>query len=549
MPAYIASLGFSTDGVIIKTCQGAPMRHRGVQVGNFFLGEKQNGPEFTAEDEEMLVLFASQAATAVANARTHRDEQRARAALEALIETSPVGLLVFDVRSGRPVSINREARRLGEGVRTAGRPAEELGQVATCRFSYGREIVLGELPLPQVLGSARTMRTEEVVASVPDGRTVTVLANATPIRSDGGEVVSVIVTLQDLAPLQELERLRADFLGLVSHELRAPLAAIKGSAVTLLEDSAAFDPAERHEFYRLIAEQANHMRGLIGDLLDAGRIEAGTLSVAPEPSEVSALVDRARSTFLSGGGRHAVLVDLPAGLSPVMADRHRIVQVLNKLLSNAARHAPEPTPIRVADVREDAHVAVSVSDEGSGVAPERWPHLFRKYAHADAGGRAAAGISLGLTICKGLVEAHGGQGARFVEQLRGIGVGVGEARHFEVAAVPFPPVGACLDCSVHSNRNTIRDARPRPCVRGRRRGRRWEGSARGRRIGESTPSCRTRRASRAVLRARSGPDSWSWSALSRRSDHRADDHADDLPVLGVFIDHDGAVLGVLAARP
>ncbi len=117
-----------------------------------------------------------------------------------------------------------------------------------------------------------------------------------PIRSDGGEVVSVIVTLQGLEPLQELERLRADFLGMASHELRAPLTAIKGSAVTLLEDSAAFDPAERHEFYRIIAEQANHMRGLIGDLLDAGRIDAGTFSVAPEPSEVSALVDRARST-------------------------------------------------------------------------------------------------------------------------------------------------------------------------------------------------------------------------------------------------------------
>ena len=423
MPAYIASLGFSTDGVIIKTFVGAPMRHRGVQVGNFFLGRKQTGPEFTAEDEEVLVLFASQAAAAVANARTHRDERRARADLEALIETSPVGVMVFDARSGRPVSINREARRLAEGLRTAGRPVEELVQAATCRFSDGLEIVLGELPLPQVLGSARTLRAEEVVISVPDGRSVTALVNTTPIRSDGGEVVSVIVTLQDLAPLQELERLRADFLGMVSHELRAPLAAIKGSAATLLEDSAAFDPAERHEFYRIIDEQANHMRGLIGDLLDAGRIEAGTLSVAPEPSEVAALVDRARSTFVSAGGRHTVLIDLPPDLPRVMADRPRIVQVLNNLLSNAARHSPDSAPIRVAAERDGVHVAVSVCDEGRGVAPELLPHLFRKYAHADGGGRAAAGMGLGLIICKGLVEAHGGrirgesggpgQGARF----------------------------------------------------------------------------------------------------------------------------------------
>ena len=411
MPAYVASLGFSTDGVIIKTFVGAPMRHRGVQVGNFFLGEKQIGSEFTADDEEVLVLFAAQAAAAVANARTHRDEQRARADLEALIETSPVGVMVFDARSGRAVSINREARRLAEGLRTAGRPVEELVQAATCRFSDGREIVLGELPLPQVLGSARTLRAEEVVISVPDGRRVAALVNTTPIRSDGGEVVSVIVTLQDLAPLQELERLRADFLGMVSHELRAPLAAITGSATTLRKDSDAFDPAERHEFYRIIEEQASHMRGLIGDLLDAGRIEAGTLSVAPEPSEVAALVDRARGTFLSAGGRHTVLIDLPPDLPRVMADRRRIVQVLNNLLSNAARHSPDSAPIRVAAERDGVHVAVSVQDEGRGVPPELLPHLFRKYAHADGGGssRAAAGMGLGLIICKGLVEAHGGR--------------------------------------------------------------------------------------------------------------------------------------------
>ena len=111
-------------------------------------------------------------------------------------------------------------------------------------------------------------------------------------------------------------------------------------------------------------------------------------------------MERARSTFLSGGGgRHAVVVDLPVGLLPVMADRRRIVQVLNNLISNAARHAPESTPIRVVAVREDAHVAVSVSDEGSGVAPERLPHLFSKHAAAERG--AKAGHGLGLAISKG----------------------------------------------------------------------------------------------------------------------------------------------------
>ena len=406
MPAYVRGLGYSTDGVCIRAFQGTPMRHRGAQVGTFFLGEKETGPEFTGEDEEVMALFASQAAAAIANAHTHRDEQRARADLEALVETSPVGVAVFDARTGRPVSFNREARRIVEPLRTAGDAPEELLQSATWHLSDGREIEL--VRSAQALGNATAIRAEEVVLSVPDGRSVTVLLNATPIHAEAGEVASVVVTLQDLAPLQELERLRAEFLGLVSHELRTPLTSIRGSASTLLEESAQLDPAERHEFYRIIHEQAAHMRGLIGDLLDAGRIEAGTLSVAPEPSEVAALVERARNTFLSGGARHTVRIDLPGDLPLVMTDRRRIAQVLNNLLANAARHSPESAPILVSAERDGVHVAVSVRDEGKGVAPELLPQLFRKYTGA-GGERASAGTGLGLVICRGLVEAHGGR--------------------------------------------------------------------------------------------------------------------------------------------
>ena len=157
-----------------------------------------------------------------------------------------------------------------------------------------------------------------------------------------------------------------------------------------------------HEFYRIIDEQANHMRGLLADLLDPERIETGTVSLAPEPAVVAGLVERARSTFLSGGGRHGVLVDMPAGLPSVMVDRRRIVQVLSNLFANAARHAPASSPIRVAAAREGAHVAVSVSDEGPGVEPERLPHLFRRYARAGEGryGRPRAGARA-LQVARG----------------------------------------------------------------------------------------------------------------------------------------------------
>ena len=417
--AYVRSLGFSSDRLPSKTFQGMPMRHLGVHVGNFYLVEKEGGEAFTDEDEEILVLFASQAATAIANARTYRAEQRARAGLEALIETSPVGVSVFDAQTGDLVSINREARRIVKSLCGPGQSAEQLLGVITCRRADGREVALDRLPMAQALSSAETVRAEEVVLSVPDGRSVTTLINATPIHGPDGALASVVVTLQDLAPLRELERMRTEFLGMVSHELRAPLTSIKGSAATVLRASRIFGPAEVAQFFRIIDEQADRMDNLIGDLLDAGRIETGTLSVAPEPSEVAALVDQARGTFVSGGGRHTVRIDLPPGLPRVMADRQRLVQVLNNLLANAARHSPESAPIRIAAEHEGLHVAVSVSDEGRGIAPDHLGQLFRKYTAA--GDREGGlGSGLGLAICKGLVEAHGG---RIRAESGGVGLG------------------------------------------------------------------------------------------------------------------------------
>ena len=418
--AFARSSGTNWQFEITRACMCTPLRHLGVHVGNFFLGDKEDTARFTAQDEEALLLFAAQAAAAIVNARAFRAEQRARADLEALLETSPIGVLVFDAHSGRPLVFNREARRLAEDLRAPAQTIEQLLEVLTCRFPDGREFSLGAQSLAGKMFNSETLRAEEVEVSNADGNSVTLLVNATPIKTQGGAIETVVIALQDLAPLEALERMRSQFLGMVSHELRTPLSAIKGSTTTVLHTGQNFGPQETQQFFRIIDEQANRMSALIADLLDAGRIATGTLSVAPEPADVGELVEQARTAFLSGDARHTVLIDLPAGLPRVMADRGRIVQVLNNLLANAARHAPETTPIRVAAEHGGMHVAVSVTDEGRGIAPERLARLFRKYGDA---GENGAGGGMGLAICKGLVEAHGGriraesggagQGARF----------------------------------------------------------------------------------------------------------------------------------------
>ena len=425
----------------------APVRHRGEGVGAIYVGEKD--VEFTPEDEETLVMFASQAALVIANARRHREEPRARAGLETLVNTAPVGVLVFDAKTGGVTSVNREARRIVSGLHMPGGSAEQLLDMLTFRRADGREVSLQEFPLAQALSTGETVRAEEIVLQAPGGGSVTTLVNATPIRSEEGEVVSVVVTLQDMTPLEDLERLRAEFLGMVSHELRTPLSAIKGSAATLTEAASDLDPAEMLQFFRIIGEQADHMRDLIGDLLDVARIETGGLSVAPAPVDVATLVDEARSRFQSGGGRSNLRIDLSPRLPLVMADGRRIVQVLNNLLSNAAWNSHEASAIGVSAVREGYHVAVSVADEGRGIAAERLPHLFRKFSRlqGEDRGRDIVGSGLGLAICRGIVEAHGGR-----IRAESDGLGLGSRFTFTVPVAQDAGIGAA-NLAVRSRRS------------------------------------------------------------------------------------------------
>ena len=412
---HVRAIGFSEFTIPLPVdvfrFMAAPMFHRGDRVGHVFVGDREDGEEFSLADEETLVMFASQAALVIANARTHREERQARTDLETLVNTSPVGVVVFDARTGMPVSVNREAMRLVEGLLDDGQGAEDILEVVTCVRGDGREVSLKDFTLAELFRSGELVRAEEIALRVPDGRSVSVLLNATPIHGGEGELTSFVVTLQDITPLEEQERLRAEFLAMVSHELRAPLTSIKGSITTLLEAAGELDPAETTQFHRIIRDQSDQMRYLIGDLLDVARIETGDLPVAPEPTDLGLLVDEAGSRFVSGDASNPLLTEMDEDLPLVMADRRRIVQVLGNLLSNAAGYSPEGSPIQVSAEHEGVYVAVSVADEGRGFSAELLPELFRKFSRA-SGPATASGIDgsgLGLAICKGIIEAHGGR--------------------------------------------------------------------------------------------------------------------------------------------
>ncbi len=206
LAAHVRGLGF-TDFTIplpvkVFRFMAAPMLHRGDRVGHVFVGDREDGQAFSRADEEILVMFAAQAALVIANAGAHREERRARADLETLVDTSPVGVVVLDARTGRPASFNREARRIMAGLLDDEQRVEDLLDVVTCVRGDGREVSLREFPLAELLGSGETVRAEEIVLRVPDGRSVGALLNATPIHAEDGQVASFVITLPDLTPLE-----------------------------------------------------------------------------------------------------------------------------------------------------------------------------------------------------------------------------------------------------------------------------------------------------------------------------------------------------------
>jgi PAS domain S-box-containing protein len=337
-------------------------------------------------------------------------EEEERRRLQTLIDSSPVGVMVVDARTQRLVLVNREAQRLRGDSYQLGKPLSECGPDITHRRPDGREWEMADLPLRRALSYGETVRAEEVTMEFPDGHTIPTLVNATPVYSEAGHIVSAIAIIQDLTPLQELEKLRNEFLGMVTHELRTPLSTIKGAAATGLRSRIALRPGESQEFFQIIEEQVDHLTDLVNNLLDMTSIEAGVFAVAVEPTDLPSILEEAIADFRRIQGNCLVECQIPSDLPRVDADRRRIIQVLTNLLDNAARFSPPGSPIIVKLEHEGGYVTVHVRDSGPGIPEGKLPYLFKKFTRIDENSVGSnSGFGLGLAICQGIVEAHGGR--------------------------------------------------------------------------------------------------------------------------------------------
>lgn len=216
--------------------------------------------------------------------------------------------------------------------------------------------------------------------------------------------------LQVTDALREANRLKAELISTLAHEMRTPLTSVKGYSTALLMEEVTFDPETQREFLQFIDEECDVLQALIHDLLESSIIDAGLLRLEPQPVNLPRLVknvidDMARRTMI-----HRFLLDYPEGFPILDADPDRIVQVLRNLLDNAIKYSPEGGLIVVrGEVRED-EVVISVADQGVGLTPEHVNRLFERYFRAKSLlGRHVVGSGLGLPISRTIVESHGGR--------------------------------------------------------------------------------------------------------------------------------------------
>jgi two-component system sensor histidine kinase KdpD len=207
---------------------------------------------------------------------------------------------------------------------------------------------------------------------------------------------------------EEANTMKLHFLAMVSHELRTPLTSIKGFISTLLEHDVEWTLPQYQEFLGIVDLEADKLIDLVAQLMDISRLQAGALQIQSDQHPVSDIINGAIPQLEAATGSHELILHLPPDLPVVIADRRRIEQVIVNLVENAAKYSPGGTTITVSAAQVGDHVQIDIDDQGEGIPPDQREQVFEAFHQIGGSANSLKGAGLGLAICKGLVEAHGG---------------------------------------------------------------------------------------------------------------------------------------------
>ncbi|MDQ3707327.1 MAG: PAS domain-containing protein [Chloroflexota bacterium] len=334
--------------------------------------------------------------------RARQAVEASNAILETIIEATPVGLAYFDCDM-RILNMNSTYAQWGflDGTTAIGKVLYDLRESARAREHIHRRVLAGE-----------SIDEKNIEVRPPAGNHPLYYdVYYRPVRAEAsGEIIGMVSAVVDVTGRMEIERQKDNFLTLASHELRTPITSIKGYTELLLRNTdLTANPKNKH-FLEVIHQQVNHLVRLVNDLVDVSRIERDVLPMHRETFNLSSLASKVAYSMRLLAPAREIKLDFPANPVLVNGDRDQLQVVLQNLLENALKYAPEDEPVEVSISASGAEAVAAVRDYGVGVPHDQQSKVFERFYRAtNAGSRPRNGLGLGLFLARSVVERHGGR--------------------------------------------------------------------------------------------------------------------------------------------
>jgi signal transduction histidine kinase len=242
-----------------------------------------------------------------------------------------------------------------------------------------------------------------------DGSTIPVGVTYAPLLDEENGLVNIIASARDITHFREAEELKSTFISVVSHELKTPVALIKGYVGTLRREDADWNQEILDDSLAVIEDEADRLAELINNLLDASRLEAGVLAIQSSDFSMPSLAKRVVERFKTQTDKHTFCIRFPEDFPIIMGDEDRLEQVMYNLVSNAVKYSPKGGEICISGEARTDEALICVEDQGGGIAPGDIHYIFDRFYRADAAQKKTQGAGLGLYLSRAVIEAHKGK--------------------------------------------------------------------------------------------------------------------------------------------
>lgn len=402
----VRKMAEATDPMLTKSL-GLPMYSGEAIIGAIFVFHS-NKYQITDSLARFLQNFANWAGIAVKNARLYDAMMSEKQRLNAIIQQSADGVMILD----SSLNISTFNRSL---VNMTGYASDD---VIGCEHAeiFALENLNSENDLHSAIANGWPLPANATHLYVEgdfrrkDGKRISLGITYAPLLNERSKVTSIIANVRDLTRYRQEEKLHKTFISVVGHELKTPVAIIKGYAGTLQREDVEWPREMMNEYLTTIEEEADSLTDLIDNLLEASRLQSGTFRLdSHNDLSVSSLARNIAKKFATQTEKHTFSVNFPEHFTEVPGDEKRLTQVFNNLVSNAIKYSPNGGEIEIRGVEHDNHIVISVRDQGIGIPQHQAHRIFQQFSRLDnALSRRTEGTGLGLFLTKAIVKAHGG---------------------------------------------------------------------------------------------------------------------------------------------